>query len=427
MLQKNSLFTFTVMLCLAFSLLITSSCKKSGIVSPSSSFPDSLALATSKYAPTTTDFANGVTLINKGGAIVQSKFTDYGYYITVNNGLKQKVSLGQIPQNNIFEILLHNLLPASNYIINGYVVYGGVTYYAPAMTFTTYWGTWKRLANFTTEPQNALSHGPVGFAVNGSGYAMFPNGHLYQYSPATDIWTTKNSFNLNYVNLQETPHILFTLNNTAYLYFRGGIWKYNVAADTWTNILQQSLAVTLAGAAFVVNNKAYIMQCVTYGFTITSLVYDPVANTLTGTSMASQQKEFTGFTTNANVYIVDSQVTENISTGMFPGYVYNPENNTYTMTDNGNDTGPFAARTGGVSFTVNGKGYIGEGNYGAFDGDYYAYDEAGGVRNVMTPLYTYNDSLNLGDRFNGLSFVINGTAYVGFGDYGRTDFWQFTP
>jgi len=132
---------------------------------------------------------------------------------------------------------MYNLLPSTLYTIKGYVLYNGNTYYAPVITFTTYAGTWKRLANFTGENLIATSHGPSGFSVNGKGYAMFNNGDLYQYNVANDTWVQKTSFNLNYVNLQEVPHIFFTINNIAYLYFRGGIWKYDDAGDSWTNIL----------------------------------------------------------------------------------------------------------------------------------------------------------------------------------------------
>jgi len=144
--------------------------------------------------------------------------------------------------------------------------------------------------------------------------------------------------------------------------------------------------------------------------------------------MLSTQSESTGFATNSFVYITSSQGYYYGGNTVYPAFIYDPTNDTYTKKDNGDEFRPFANRLGGVSFTINGKAYVGEGSNGQIEQDYYVYTEQGpAYLPVNQQFSTIYDNLNLGGRYNGMAFVINGKAYAGFGDYGRTDFWEFTP
>jgi hypothetical protein len=412
------------------SIMCFYSCKKGGTDAPEvPEFLANLKLVSPNYTPDNNEYVNGVTINPQNDAPPHDDITDYGYYVSTNNGTQQKVSLGRTPPNT-FLFTIHNMLPSTLYVIKAYVRYGGEDYFAPVLSFTTYPGTWKKLTNFNLsgEDLTATSHSPTGFAANGKGYVMFSNGHLYQYTVGNDSWTSKNPFNLTYTGRQEIPRVFFTINNIAYLYFRGGIWKYNDAADSWANILQQAEPVTGYGSAFVINNKAYILQCVEYGLYLTSKVYDPVANTMENISMTSTRIEANGFATNNFIYILSSRPYDFGSGTVYPAFTYNPANDTYIKKDNGFEVGPFANRPGAVSFTINGKAYMGEGSTGQINDEYYVYSEQGPeYQQVNRQFPAIFDSRNAGGRYNGTAFVINGKAYVGFGDYGRTDLWEFTP
>lgn len=416
---------------IALCFIVAYSCKKNGAsIGPIPKLLDSLTLVSPNYTPNFNEYVNGLAFPPTTKLSFISQITDYGYYLSTNNGPMQKVSLGKTPEGN-FVYRLSNLLASTLYVIKAYVVYAGNSYYAPIATFTTYTGTWKKLTNFanaSNEGLTATSHGPSGFSVNGKGYAMFTNGDLYQYDVANDNWTPKKPFNLNIYNLQEVPHVFFTINNTAFLYFRGGIWKYDDTADNWTNILQQTVTYTGPGSSFVVNNKAYILQSFKNGYNVPSVVYDPVSNTIQSINMISTNPESMGFAAGNLVYILSSQPYYYSGNTVYPAFIYNTINDSYTKKDNGDDVGPFASRFGGISFNINGKAYVGEGFTGPFSAEYYVYDEQDSkVQQLMQPFSPLSDNLNVGTRYNGMAFVINGKAYVGFGDYGRTDFWEFKP
>jgi len=415
---------------LTLSLIIASclfgySCKKGGEATPG--FVDSLTLMSPNYTPNVDQYVNGVQITKKIDDPQLQKIQDYGYYLTTGSGAEQKVSLGKTPPN-YFMYTLSDLKPKTNYIIKGYITVAGHTHYAPTLTFTTLPGKWKKLTNFAGE-QVPLSFGPVGFAANGKGYIMFYSGDVWQYDVAADSWSPKSKFAPTVNNPgYDVQHIFFTINNIAYTYYRGGIYKYDDGADSWTNVLQRDTSITSPGKAFVVDNKAYILQSWADASSAQpSKVYDPAANTLKTISLYTMKDDASGFATDQHIYVTTVAgfaPPPNYDT-VWPTYVYDPANNSFVKLDNA--PGALSSRTGAVTFTINGVGYIGQGAWGTQLDTYFAYSETGpAIQPVNEQLVTNGDTRNLGIRMNGVAVVINGKAYVGFGD-GRNDWWEFTP
>lgn len=429
--HKYTLTFIATICCLSFC-----SCKKSSVTPTKSfeDFKDTLKLGSPVAAPTISRYYNQVLISNNSNDPIVDNITDYGYYINpspgISDGTFKKISLGSTLPHNVaplFWLRIDSLRPATTYAIRGYIVVKGQVEYAPTINFTTYPGTWKRLKNFSGKGPGLSGH-PSGFSVNGKGYAMFNDGSLWQYDVKSDSWIAKNSFDMShFVNNSEVPHVFFAIGNIAYLYFRGGIWKYDDVNDSWSNILQPAPGNTGPGAAFVIHDKAYILQSSTdyYANAAYSRVYDPASNTLKQINVVSTNLDASGFATANFMYVIGSQSF----TYGYPAYTYNPSNDMFTHQTYESQYGPFAPRLDAVSFTINGTAYIGEGGYGGLEDSYFAYDESGPEFRPQIRQYSYTniETFNLGARSNGLSFVINGRAYVGFGDNGRTDFWEFTP
>jgi len=409
------------------------SCKKGQQFTPK--FTDTLTLTGSLYVPTTPLYANGVQVAKTYGDSVLKKIQDYGYYISINGGPAQKVSLGtNLMNNNKFNYLINDLKPTTTYTIKGYIYIYGQTHYAPTITFTTYAGTWKKLNDFPGNETDALSTGAKGFAVNGKGYVMFANGNLWQYNVANDSWAQKNKFAPTVNNPGYDPErIFFTINTSAYVYYRGGIYKYDDGADNWAKILQRDTSITSPGKAFVVNNKAYIMESYADPSSAQySKVYDPATNTLQTISMYTKVNNPSGFATDQHIYIntVQSFYVGSDYQETWPAFMYNPADNSFTKLA-ANYYGALAARYSAVNFTIDGKAYIGEGVWGQTLTSYYIYKEGDNYSSVQPINSQYSSVLDnraaLNGRINGIAFVINGKAYVGFGDYGYIDWWEFTP
>ncbi|MGN6638308.1 MAG: hypothetical protein ACTHJ8_05305 [Mucilaginibacter sp.] len=423
-------FTFAfiiIVFCLAFY-----SCKKSPIQPSFASFQDTLKLGWPVTIPTASQYENQVIVSNKYNDAIVASITDYGYLISASpDATFKKVSLGHTLGKNApaFLMTIDSLKSSTTYAIRGYITVNGQDQYAPTINFTTYPGSWRRLKNFTPGLLNIFAPAPSGFAVNGNGYVMFSDGTLWEYNVKSDSWAKKNTFDLtHYVNNSEVPHVFFTINNIAYLYFKGGIWKYDDVADSWSNILQPGPGNTGPGKAFVMNNKAYILQNPNnyyYDNGAVSKVYDPVTNTLNNINVITRVANASGFATDNFLYVIGAVSY----TFGYPAYTYNPVDDSFTHQTYENQDGPFAPRFNAVSFTINGEAYIGEGYYGSGKTSYFMYKEGGAEFQPVEQQfnYEYSDMNNIGSRNNGLSFVINGKAYVGFGDSGRSDFWEFTP
>lgn len=159
--------------------------------------------------------------------------------------------------------------------------------------------------------------------------------------------------------------------------------------------------------------------------------FDPSGNG--GSGSWSQLANFPGndtwdcvsFILNGKIYVGLGASTNPIPSNK-KFYVFDPNSNSW---DDGNSVAQFPgeARIGASSFVLNGEAYVGLGYKNSFPAQYF------------DDLYKYNSSSNSWDtlntfpggaRWTQISFVINNTAYMGYGIQTLSspyrDFWSYT-
>lgn len=276
-----------------------------------------------------------------------------------------------------------------NYFVINDMIYVGGGFKTGGIYLTDFWqynpltDTWIQKANL---PQPI--GGAAGFEINGKGYivAGWVNGvnsnGVYEYDPVADTWTTKNNFG----GAPRYSTCSFVLGNKGYVGLGynpllSDLWEYDPVADTWTQKASFPGGVRQATVHFVINWLAF------------------VGTGLNSTSTYAGLNDF---------------------------YSYDAVSNTWTPI--GNFPGP--GRHSGVSFVINGRGYIGTGNTGNASGttynDFWEF-------NPNTSAWSQINSLPDSVRQSGAAVSVQGCGYV-FGGFRQTSpftyyngLWRYCP
>lgn len=238
-------------------------------------------------------------------------------------------------------------------------------------SYDTQSNTWERKADFP----GLKRYYALGFSVGGKGYIVGgqtqtagTSGELWEYNAALNQWTRKNDpgFLANSIYDQ-----VVTANDRAYVLDGQLLYEYDPGQDQW---ISRADFPTWASSpiqkiAFGVGDKIYVSGHSSQHF-----------------------------------------------------YSYDPQLNTWTKRA---DTPMPAGGHSFVSFSVNGKGYVGSGRYlgGNHAGNaFYRYDPVADKWEQIpsTHLSTQNAAI----------FVVNGFAYYGsgnYGDYVQNRFVKFNP
>jgi N-acetylneuraminic acid mutarotase len=277
---------------------------------------------------------------------------------------------------------------------------------------------------------------PNSFVINNMIYigGGFKTGGIYltdfwQYNPVSDTWVQK-------ANLPQPigGAAGFAINGKGYLvagWVNGvnsnGVYEYDPVADTWTTKNNFGGAPRYSTCNFVLGNKGYV------GLGYIPLLsdfweYDPVADSWT------QKAAFPGGVRQATVHFVLNGLAY-VGTGLNNTSTYAGLNDMYTYdaaTDTWTPIGSFPGpgRHSGVSFALNGKAYIGTGNTGNVAGT--TYDDFWEF-NPVTSTWLQVDSLPGGVRQSGAAVSANGCGFV-FGGFYQTspftyysDLWRYCP
>jgi len=128
---------------------------------------------------------------------------------------------------------------------------------------------WKSLAPFPAPIREAALIGCDGkiYMFTGQGIGYLPLGLVYQYDPATNVWTEKK-------RMPVASHHIATAEYNGKIYFFGGFklpetgqfgwdpmdlsWEYDPKNDTWKP-LKPMPSKRGAGNAAIVNGKAYVI------------------------------------------------------------------------------------------------------------------------------------------------------------------------
>lgn len=271
----------------------------------------------------------------------------------------------------------------------------------------------------------------------GTGFGFESNAQRYfkdfwEYNSTTNTWSRKADFPGGVIG----QAICFSLNGKGYVglgyrmdcppeglcnavYYRD-LYTYDPQADTWQKVASFDIGEfgsTAAGTAFVINNKAYIQNLNKFW------EFDPLANTLTPKAdLPVSLGNTAGFAIGEKGYIGTGFAS--VSSKEF--YEYNSLTNQWTK------KADFAggSRYGAVSFTLNGKGYLGGGIEGtivnqAIYSDVWQYTPAS---DTWLKVEDYPGE----GKFDAISNVINGKAFIGTGDKRsnskitfENDFWEY--
>jgi hypothetical protein len=107
---------------------------------------------------------------------------------------------------------------------------------------------------------------PIGFAVNGKGFACgtvlqgdYTSKNirdLWEYDASSVTWVKKTPFPGNPVDLIEAAN--FVIGDNAYIVTGNATWRYNEPADAWSRVSFVPALSRLLATAFSINGKGYM-------------------------------------------------------------------------------------------------------------------------------------------------------------------------
>jgi N-acetylneuraminic acid mutarotase len=257
----------------------------------------------------------------------------------------------------------------------------------------------------------------------------------WQYDPEADSWAVVTTFpglarvkavtavlnNKIYVGLGYKPHVS-TYVNANYKDF----WEYDVALNAWTQKASLPSTATDACVSFVFKGCIYIGEGFNdIRFTNEFWKFDTAKN------VWIQLKDFPG-DARAGATVCADSVHIFFGTGYRFGnysdwWEYFPESDSWIQRK---DMPSGAGRVNAVSLNINHRSFVASGRYwggtqtnGHLKSDVLEYD-------VNRNVWYRRGNIPTGGRENAVSFVINGKGYIGQGENDSrifNDFWCFEP
>ncbi|WP_420148943.1 Kelch repeat-containing protein [Spirosoma sp.] len=273
---------------------------------------------------------------------------------------------------------------ASSFVINN-IAYLGTGIDTRSQLLQDFWSydparnAWSQKANFGGVARNL----GVGFSVGAKGYigtGSDVNGDrlkdFWEYDVATNAWKKIADF----AGSARTSAVAFSANNKGYVgtgndgNYLKDFWAYNPATNSWAQTSGYGGAKREGAVAFVIDNKAYVG---------------------TGNSSGTTQRDWFMYDAAADTWTQKLDFTTDQST---------------------------IARSYGVAFAINGKGYITLGN-GSNSQVVWQYDPA-------TDTWATMGTFEGATRTFAVGFAIGNKGYVTTGSSGGArydDLWDFDP
>ena len=276
---------------------------------------------------------------------------------------------------------------ASSFVINN-IAYMGTGLDNKSQRLQDFWAydpaknAWTQKANYGGVGRNF----GVGFATsNNKGYigtGINANGDLlkdfWEYDPATNRWRAVADF----AGTARHSAIAFGIGAKGYIgtgndgNYLKDMWSYDPAANTWLKVASYGGAKRVGAVAFVINNMAYVG---------------------TGNNNATQQKDW---------------------------YMYDPATDVWTQKLDFTTDQASIARSYGIGFSINGKGYVTLGTGTSAGTTVWEYDPS---TDIWTSLGVFEGA----NRIYAIGFSINNRGYVTTGGSSTTasydDLWDFDP
>lgn len=206
--------------------------------------------------------------------------------------------------------------------------------------------------------------------------------------------------------------------------FFSDFWEYDPVTNTWMQKADFSGGQRNQAIAFNIDNIGYIgfgfySYNLTYYYFFDLWTYDPNTNTwkLIDPSYTPVRSNASAFAINGKAYIGLGQYQYGYQNDFKE---YNPATNAWTQKANFSGGG----RSGAVGFSIDNKGYIGTGLdiFYAKTKDFWEYDP-------ITNSWTQKADFGGTARTNAIGFTIGDKGYLGTGYDGeyKNDFWEYDP
>ncbi len=200
-------------------------------------------------------------------------------------------------------------------------------------------------------------------------------------------------------------------------------WKYDPAADSWTQIADYPEGECYHATSFTIGNKAYVGtgRLLSGIYSKNFYRYDPSLNTWTQIAdlLGVERRGAVSFAVNGKGYVGTGQTTGGYSTDF---YEYNPITDVWLV--RANLPGP--PRTSSVAFSIGNFGYLGTGNTNIGSAnDFYQF-------NPLTNQWLLKAPIGPTPRQEATGFSVNGLGYIGTGDdfssgNNYSDMWEYDP
>lgn len=269
----------------------------------------------------------------------------------------------------------------------------------------------------------------TGFSIGNKGY--MGNKDFWEYDPATNVWTRKADFGgagisgATGFSIGTKGYIGTGLNTLSQS--TNDFWEFDPTTNVWTQKANFGGAVRSAASGFSIGNKGYIGLGSTDPRGIGVLFsdfweYDPAANTWVQRANFGGEARWgaTGFSVGNKGFLGIGIGRSLHSLNDF--WEYDPATNVWTQRVNFGG----AARELAVGFSIGNKGYIGTGyrdinqSINGPTTDFWEYD-------TVLNNWTQKADLGGGPRQYAVGFGIAGKGYVGTGYDGspKKDFWEY--
>jgi N-acetylneuraminic acid mutarotase len=274
----------------------------------------------------------------------------------------------------------------------------------------------------------------VAFSIGKFGYfgmGQQPNSNtkfrdMWQYNPETDVWTQME----NYPVTGTLSTVGFSIGSKGYVGVGAGstiFYEYDPTLNTWRSRASFIGSARTNPVAFSAGGKGYVgtgRSSVTPNPYLNDFYqYNPINDTWTAiASFPGSSRSFaSAFTINQSGYVGMGFTG---TTRLKDFFVYQPSTNTWSAIA----SLPAAAqvRQQATAFSINNRGFAGQGLGSALLSDFYEYDPS---LNTWTSISVFTNSA----RRNAASFTIGNKAYVMTGASGtstpsqkRTDLWEYS-
>ncbi len=292
-------------------------------------------------------------------------------------------------------------------------------------------GNWIKQSDFEGIPRsNAVSFVLNNKVFVGSGYNVDEDNEyltdFWMYDPGNDFWVKIADF----PGSGRTGAIAFEANGKAYIGtgYNGkeklkDFWEYDPSTNVWTRKADFGGSARYGAVAFSLNDKGYVGTGYDGNDNRDFWIYDPATDQWSQTvSMGGSKRK------NAAAFVIDGKayVCTGINNGVYQTdlWQFDPTTAAWTQKVDLNEEDDWSiTRSQAAAFTLNGKAYVGLGEYSGVRSDIWEYDPS---QDTWTSKTDFEGS----SRQESVAYVINNKAYIGLGRSGSyyfDDVWEFRP